>query len=204
MAFQLETWINGETKLNASKMNSFQNNIKTQFDVVDENLQTLQSQIDAIPTEVPDGIPIGSGMDYFGSTAPENYMFADGSAISRTVYSALFAIIGTTYGAGDGSTTFNLPDKRERLSIPKGTSTAFNTLGKTGGSFSHTLTKEELPNTPITGPFDSFSVTRDAEGFALCRKYGPDTETLMNSLGSGQAIDITPKHLVCNYIIKVK
>lgn len=193
MAFQLETWINGETKLNASKMNSFQNNIKSAFDDV-------QDSIDSIP----DGIPIGSGMDYFGSTAPTNWLFADGSAISRTTYAELFAIIGTTYGTGNGSTTFNLPDKRERISIPKGTSTAFNTLGKTGGSFSHTLTKAELPNTPITGPFDNFSITRDANGYAICRKYGPNTETLMSSLGSGQAIDITPKYLVCNYIIKVK
>ena len=59
--------------------------------------------------------PIGSGMDYYGTEAPTNYMFADGTAISRIEYSELFSVIGTTYGAGDGSTTFNLPDKRERV-----------------------------------------------------------------------------------------
>src|SRR5258708_8105207 len=58
-------------------------------------------------------MPIGAGCDYWGSTVPNgSFKFADGSALSRTTYAALFAIIGTTFGAGDGSTTFNLPDKR--------------------------------------------------------------------------------------------
>ena len=61
--------------------------------------------------------PIGSGMDYYGTEAPANYMFADGRELSRTEYAELFAVIGTTYGAGDGSTTFNLPDKRERVTM---------------------------------------------------------------------------------------
>ena len=61
--------------------------------------------------------PVGSGMDYYGTEAPLNYMFADGRELSRTEYAELFSIIGTTYGAGDGVNTFNLPDKRERVSI---------------------------------------------------------------------------------------
>ena len=86
-----------------------------------------------------DGLPIGSGMDYFGTTAPSGYMFADGSAISRTQYAELFAIIGTTYGAGDGSTTFNLPDKREAVTIMK---SASDTLGTTKGSNSVSYTPQ--------------------------------------------------------------
>lgn len=62
--------------------------------------------------------PIGAGMDFWGNTAPNGWLFAYGQAVSRTTYAALFAIMGTTYGAGDGSTTFNLPDKRGRVSIP--------------------------------------------------------------------------------------
>ena len=61
--------------------------------------------------------PVGSGMDYYGTEAPLNYMFADGRELSRTEYAELFSIIGTTYGAGDGVNTFNLPDKRERVSV---------------------------------------------------------------------------------------
>ena len=113
-----------------------------------------------------DFTPIGSGMDFYGQVPPENYMFADGAAISRTEYSELFEIIGTTYGAGDGSTTFNLPDKRERVSVmykagsTNGTSEAtLGTLGAKGGEFKHTQTVNEMPSHThtFTGSASSFS-----------------------------------------------
>ena len=70
----------------------------------------------------PYNVPISAGFDYFGPTAPNsNFAFPFGQAISRTVYSSLFAgnpwSIGTTYGAGDGTTTFNLPDVRGRVTV---------------------------------------------------------------------------------------
>lgn len=58
------------------------------------------------------GTPVGTVLFFASSTAPTNYLKANGAAISRTTYSSLFAVIGTTFGAGDGSTTFNLPDMR--------------------------------------------------------------------------------------------
>jgi microcystin-dependent protein len=57
-------------------------------------------------------LPAGSIIEFGGSVAPTGWLECDGSAVSRTVQAALFAAIGTTHGAGDGSTTFNLPDKR--------------------------------------------------------------------------------------------
>jgi microcystin-dependent protein len=63
------------------------------------------------------GVPIGAQLAYGGATAPNGWLLCYGQAISRTTYSLLFAIIGTTYGIGDGSSTFNLPDKRGRVSI---------------------------------------------------------------------------------------
>ncbi len=60
-------------------------------------------------------LPAGSMVDFAGSTAPSGWLMADGAAVSRTVYSDLFASIGTIYGSGDGSTTFNLPDFRGRF-----------------------------------------------------------------------------------------
>ena len=89
-------------------------------------------------------IPIGGGCDYYGTVLPDGFMWADGSAISRTTYAELFAVIGTTYGAGDGSTTFNLPDKRERVSVMKKEGGTFDTLGKIGGEEKHKLTNSEL------------------------------------------------------------
>lgn len=111
--------------------------------------------------EIPGAAPIGSGMDYWGSTAPSsNYVFAYGQALSRTTYATLFARLGTTYGTGDGSTTFNVPDKRGRVTAGKddmGGSSANrltdqsgglngDTLGDTGGSETHTLTIAEMPS----------------------------------------------------------
>ncbi len=60
-------------------------------------------------------VPAGAIVPYAGTTAPSGYLMADGSAVSRTTYAALFAAIGTSFGSGDGSTTFNLPDLRGKF-----------------------------------------------------------------------------------------
>jgi len=89
-------------------------------------------------------IPAGCIMPYAGATAPSGFLLADGSAVSRTTYADLFAVVGETYGIGDGSLTFNLPDLNGRVAVGKSTDTEFNTLGKTGGEKTHQLTTEEL------------------------------------------------------------
>lgn len=68
-----------------------------------------------------DGNPTGTILDYGGVSAPAGYLLCDGSAISRTTYSNLFSVISTTYGAGDGATTFQIPDFRGRVSAGTGT-----------------------------------------------------------------------------------
>jgi len=80
------------------------------------------------------GVVVGAVFQYIGSSAPSGYLLCDGSAVSRTTYSALFAICGTSYGAGDGATTFNLPDFRGRVPVGKGTNTDVDTLGESDGS----------------------------------------------------------------------
>ncbi|XSC45842.1 tail fiber protein [Bradyrhizobium sp. RDT10] len=80
----------------------------------------------------PYNVPLAAGMDYWGSTAPNSaFAFPVGQAISRTTYATLFALVSTTYGVGDGSTTFNLPDKRGRVSA---------SLDNMGGSTASRLT----------------------------------------------------------------
>lgn len=66
-------------------------------------------------------LPSGIIMPYVGSSAPKGYLLCDGSAVSRTDYARLFSAIGTAYGEGDGSTTFNLPDLRETVPVGAGT-----------------------------------------------------------------------------------
>lgn len=111
--------------------------------------------------EHPGSIPIGGGLDYWGTTAPSsNFVFAFGQALSRTAYPTLFARLGTVYGLGDGSTTFNIPDKRGRVTAGKDDMGGISanrltnqtgglngdTLGATGGSETHTLTVAQMPS----------------------------------------------------------
>lgn len=97
---------------------------------------------------VGDTFPVGAVVDYSGATAPHNWLICDGSAVSRTTYSALFSVIGTTYGTGDGSTTFNLPNFTGKVGVGYASGdTDFGTLGKTGGEKTHYLTGQELTHT---------------------------------------------------------
>lgn len=84
--------------------------------------------------------PVGSGNLWFTNTPPSGFLICDGTAISRTTYSALFAIIGETYGVGDGATTFNLPDLRQRIPMGKAASGTGSTLAGTFGDIDHTHT----------------------------------------------------------------
>lgn len=77
--------------------------------------------------------PAGAIMQYAGATEPTDWLFCDGREVSRTVFSQLFAAIGTLYGAGDGSTTFNLPDLRDRVAVGSG-GTVPSDSKKQGGS----------------------------------------------------------------------
>lgn len=121
------------------------------FDIID-------AAIFAATSASGTNVPTGSVFPYAGTSAPTGYLLCFGQAVSRTTYSALFAVISTTYGAGDGSTTFNLPDLRGRTVAGKddmGGSSANrltglsggvdgDILGAAGGSQSHVLTTGEL------------------------------------------------------------
>lgn len=83
-------------------------------------------------------LPAGVMVDYGGTSAPSGWLLCNGAAVSRTTYAALFTAISTTYGVGDGSTTFNIPDRRGKFSIGLAASGTGSTLGGTGGSIDHT------------------------------------------------------------------
>ncbi len=122
--------------------------------------------------------PTGTIVDYAQITAPSGWLMCDGSAISRTTYAALFGVIGTNFGAGNGSTTFNLPDCRGRLRIGRdnmGGSTAGRvtsagsgisgvTLGAAGGAQNITLTENEIP---VILPSGVVFVSYPAQGYLL-------------------------------------
>lgn len=109
----------------------------------------------------PYNVPLGAGIDYWGSTVPNSsFAFPAGQAISRVTYATLFSLVGTTYGVGDGSTTFNLPDKTGRVSAMQEvsairlTSTYFGgnstALGAVGGNQSDTLVSGNMPSISLS------------------------------------------------------
>lgn len=84
-----------------------------------------------------DEMPTGAITAWSTNTAPSGYLLCDGSAVSRTTYATLFGVIGTTYGVGDGSTTFNVPDLRQRFILGRAASGTGSTLAGTGGAIDH-------------------------------------------------------------------
>lgn len=104
------------------------------------------SQVPPIQGVAP-ATPTGVLLPFAGSAAPGGWLLADGTPISRTTYAALFAVIGTTYGVGDGSTTFNLPNMQGRIPVGRDAAqTEFDTLGETGGAKTVALSTAEMPS----------------------------------------------------------
>lgn len=93
----------------------------------------------------PNEINVGVIETFSGSSVPDGYLLCDGRAVSRTTYSNLFSVVGTTYGAGDGSTTFNLPNYSGKSVVGKDSSN-FTVLGGTGGNINTALKIENLPS----------------------------------------------------------
>ena len=90
-------------------------------DMTDDDVKEYMEDVAYSPMLVNDSVPIGAIQAFAGVNAPKNWLICDGSAVSRTTYAKLFSVIGTTYGEGDGATTFNLPDLKGRVLTGAGT-----------------------------------------------------------------------------------
>lgn len=166
----------------------------------------------------------GAIVAFGGSTTPTGYLSCDGTAVSRTTYSTLFAAIGTTWGAGDGSTTFNLPSLNRRALIGSGgtgTTTIGSAVGSTGGEEKHTQIIAELAahSHTITDPGHSHTmhqafdnavvdnkVAYGARGNAPTNQAGQignnTTGITIDTTGSGTAFNVMQPSAVVLFIIK--
>ncbi len=153
--------------------------------------------------------PTGTILAFGGSSAPVGYLLCAGTAISRTTYAALFAVIGTTYGVGDGSTTFNIPNTQGVFLRGAGSQTISgisysSTLGASQGDQMqghwHTVTGGGSANIVGVGGSGSPNVNTSGGGFSYVGVTSPSSDGTNGTPRTGG--ETRPANISVNYIIK--
>lgn len=175
-----------------------------------ENLNMLQDNLGLYL------VPTGGIVEFAGIVAPNGWLMCDGSEISRTTYADLFEAIGTTFGEGDGSTTFNLPNRKGKAGVGVDSSNdKFGNLGDTYGTEEHQLTIAEMPEHRHSGLLSSnggevtvYGTTSggNEEIVDISNYYKNGTKnSTMNTkyTGSGKPHNNIQPSIAMNYIIKV-
>lgn len=145
-------------------------------------------------------MPLGAIIPYGGTAAPVKWLLCDGSAVSRTTYAAVFAVTGTAFGVGNGTTTFNLPDLRQRFALGKAGSGTGATLGGTGGAIDHTHTSAAHTHTFTTGIESTSQTVQSGSGAGTAANNHTHTGTT-DSTTPGATGANNPPFQVVNYII---
>jgi len=167
-------------------------------------------RITKVPSASPAGvagsgpIPAGSVMPFAGAAAPSaDWLVCNGAAVLRSAYPTLFTVIGVAYGAGDGTTTFNLPDLQGRVPVGLGTNAAVNALNKNDGvAVANRRPQHRHTAHSHTLPFAQDNLSGGSGGARPYVASGMSTGTADG--GSGVATDSldAPAYLVLNYLIK--
>lgn len=176
--------------------------LKARFDNLVKNLVATRfnSLIDGIKEQV---VPSGVVKAFAGSTAPNGWLLCNGQAVSRSEFAALFAVIGTTYGGGDKSTTFNVPNLQGKMII--GADSTY-TLGRTGGSAKahaqiHVNGGDQIHFQRKSGTFKSnISLGGTGSSIGVQEKTGT---FVVNVVGDNDTTCALPPYISMNYIIKI-
>lgn len=172
--------------------------------------KTTQTYKELVLKPGGDTLPIGGIIAFDSDTIPNGWLLCDGRAVSRTKYAELFKAIGTKHGSGDGSTTFNLPNPKGRTLVGKdSTDTDFNTLGKTGGEKTHTLTVNEMPSHTHNASTKANWTGSSSTWAELARAPATsgdieEKDGYISATGGGQPHNNLQPYMTTNFIIKAK
>ncbi len=153
-----------------------------------------------------DRVPAGAIFPFAGQTAPTGYLLTDGSAVSRTTYSALFAAIGTAYGGGDGSTTFNLPNtsgvfvRGAGSQVISGITYSATAGAKQADQFQGHVHQNPVSNAQIVGGAMNTYYAYPAGASANKDSYGPSSDGANGAPRTGS--ETRPANISLPYIIK--
>mgnify|MGYP001791382465 FL=1 len=148
------------------------------------------------PAGAGGGVPTGTIVPFAGYSAPTGWLLCDGGQYSASSYSALYAVIGTTYGGANGS--FLVPDLRGKMPVGKNQGT-FSALGRTGGEENHVLTNAEM----APDVYMDVSGSRSTELVNIGGGNRWANTGRVNGAQAGRAHNNMPPYLVLNYIIKI-
>lgn len=237
MAYTPNVWRDGpsgRTPITAALLTRIEDGLSSVSSLVDtllERINAVKSTADGNAVKVKEHTtalqaasaalaPIGAVVPFWGLQEPAGWLLCKGQAVSRATYKELFDVIGTRSGAGNGSTTFNVPDLRESLIYGVGDSGSFaQTMGAAVGEKTHTLTVAEMPShshplstdnqahsfawgTSGTVHLPVSAVGGAATGNQLYTQQGPWNATA--AAGGGRAFPMRPSGVVANYIIRAK
>jgi microcystin-dependent protein len=190
--------------------------------ITDDSISTVKLEDEAVTADkiaaavLAKFTPAGSILAFGGTVAPTGYLLCDGSAVSRTTYADLFAVIGTAFGSGNGSTTFNLPDFRGRFlrgvdggagrDPDRATRTAMNSGGNTADNVG-SIQSQQYPSHAHTFTIGT-NIGAVANSFAASNASTPGDGTTLSgnatvtTTSSGTGTENRPLNASVNYIIK--
>lgn len=142
------------------------------------------------------GVIAGTIVPYGSTAVPTDYLLCDGTAVSRTTYSDLFAVISTSFGSGDGSTTFNVPDMRGKFILGQATAGTGSTFAGTGGNIDH-VHSVDPPITTSSGPSATSAAT------AITGSVASAAHTHTTNIAAFNSAAANPPFIVTVYIIRI-
>lgn len=234
MAYTPSVWRDGpegRTPITASALTKIENGLAAAASVADTanskagaaapaaSLTAVQQQVAQIQDLLKFIIPIGGIIPFYGTGQPDGWLTCNGQAVSRSEYAALFAVIGTRSGGGNGSTTFNVPDIRGQVVYGYGYNGRTMSLGATVGELDHLISKSEMPphsheigeKGNAGARFQARTANQDigigTSGYTYLTSTGSNTSDrspMAVASGSQTRMPLFPQGSVANYIMRAK